>query len=105
MRLKWPLAVSPTGSLAAVEQDSDDDIEQAIRAILGYRVEDRWDLPEMGMADPSFEEMPVDLSAIREVLDRHEPRAHVLLDGGDELLEDMVTEVRAEWDRAQSEEE
>lgn len=98
-RLAWPLTVTPEGRLGTVEQDSDDDIRQCIEAILRYRIGDRFDLPEMGMADPTFEELPIDLAPIREVLDRHELRAHVLLDGGDELLDDLTAEIRAEWAR------
>lgn len=98
-RLVWPLTVTAEGNLATVEQDSDDDIRQCIEAIVRYRIGDRYDLPEMGMADPTFEELPIDLSAIREVLERHELRAHVLLEGGDELLEGLIAEIRAEWAR------
>jgi hypothetical protein len=98
-RLKWPLQLDPAGRLATVEQDSDDDIRQCVEAILRYRVGDRFDRPEMGMADPTFEELPIDLAAIREVLDRHELRAHVLLTGGDELLDELTAEIRAEWER------
>lgn len=100
-RLKWgPMALDPaTGRLATVTQDSDDDIRQCIEAVLRHRVGDRFDVPEMGVPDPAFEELPIDLAAIREVLDRHELRAHVLLAGGDELLDDLVAEIRAEWAR------
>lgn len=102
-RLRWgPLALNPvTGRLATVPQDSDDDIAQQIEAVVRHRLGRRTDVPEMGVPDPTFKELPLsdDMVAMREVIDRHVPTASVLLSGGDALIEELVAEIRAEWAR------
>lgn len=106
-RLKWgPMAVDPnTGRLATLTQDSDEEITQALEAVLRHRVGDRSDLPGLGVPDPTFEELPIDLSATRLALEEYELRATAVLAGGDELIEDLVAEIRATWTRTPTAEE
>lgn len=97
-RLKWPMELVG-GSFATVEQDSDEDIVQCLKAILRHRPGDRADIPEMGVPDMTFEEQPLALSGVQEVLRRHEPRVDVLLTQDPETIEQLVAEVTAAWTR------
>jgi phage baseplate assembly protein W len=96
-RLAWPLRVVD-GRLATVEQDSPEDIQQCLKAILLTRIGERPDLPEMGCAELVFGEQPLELDAIREVLARHEPRAAVLATTHPDLLDAAIAEIRLEWE-------
>lgn len=80
-RLAHPLRVAPDGRLAIVVQDSDDDIRQCIRLTLATRPGDRVEkgLTQMGAPDPSFGE-DIDAGAVRQMLERHEPRAPLRVD-------------------------
>ena len=98
-RLAWPLSLDATGSLATVEQDSDDDIKQCIRAILLTRVGDRADLPELGVPDLMGGEQPLDLDGIEEIVRRHEPRVDVLLASEPDALDNLIADVTATWRR------
>lgn len=98
-RLAWPVTVTNDGQLATVEQDSDQDITQCLRALLRTRIGDRPDLPDMGLVSGGeFGEQPLDLSGHRELWARHEPRATVLLSQQPSLENELVAEIRAEWD-------
>lgn len=98
-RLAWPLRLDPlTGSLAVVEQDSDEDIAQCVKAIALTRPGDRADLPDLGITDPTFGEQPLDLDAIRETYDRHEPRAAVLATTNPDALDSALADIGISWD-------
>jgi phage baseplate assembly protein W len=97
-RFKWSMQLA-SGSLATVEQDSDEDVVQCLKAILMHRPGDRPDIPEMGIHDPTFGEQPLDLSAMHEVLRRHEPRVDVLVQQQPNTIEALVAEVSVNWDR------
>lgn len=97
-RLKWPLDLV-NGSFATVEQDSDEDITQCVKAILKHRPGDREDIPEMGVPDPTFGEQPLNLTEAQEVLRRHEPRVDTLLAQDPESVESLIAEVTATWRR------
>lgn len=99
-RLAWPVALRPDGTFATVVQDDDDDIEQCIAAILAYRPGDLADLPELGIADETFTEQPVELDAAADVVRRHEPRAPVLAQQRESSLGELVADVAVAWGRA-----
>jgi len=100
-RLAWPLRLAGS-SLATVEQDGDDDIEQCFRAIVRARPGDRPDIPAMGTEDPTHGEQPLDLDALSEILRRHEPRGEVLLEQRPDLVDRLVADVGAAWSRAET---
>lgn len=100
-RLAWPLRLDPTtGRLATVEQDSDEDIAQCIRAIVRTRLGGRPDLPDMGVPDPTFEEQPIDTDAAREQIERHEPRVAVLATTNPDALDAALADLNFTWERA-----
>lgn len=97
-RLAWPLQLAD-GQLAVVEQDSDQDIVQCIRAIVGHRPGDRVDLPEMGILDPTFGEQPLDTEAIADVVRRHEPRVDALATATPDTVDNFIVDVALSWRR------
>jgi phage baseplate assembly protein W len=98
-RLAWPLQLAANGQLATVEQDSDEDITQCLRAILLHRVGDRTDVPELGVPDLTHGEQPLDLDGIEEVVRRHEPRVDVLLSTQPDALDQAIADVALQWRR------
>lgn len=92
-RLAWPLKLASNGQLATVEQDSDEDIRQCISAIVRHRVGDRVDVPEMGVPDFTHGEQPLEIDGVAAVIDRHEPRASVLVSSSPNLIESILAEV------------
>lgn len=96
-RLRLPLRVGPTGALETVEQHSDADINQCLRALARTRIGDRPDMPTLGVPNLTHSEQPVDLDALSDTLARHEPRA--TLDIVQEAVDQMTADVDIDWDR------
>lgn len=73
--LTWPLRVAADGSLASTEQASDEDVASCVRCILSYPQGWRFDNPDFGRAQLTFEQNGVDVTDLtREVL-QFEPLA------------------------------
>lgn len=98
-RFAWPMSLTPAGQFATVKQDSDEDIVQCLRAIVRTKPGERPDVPDMGVADLTFEETPVDLDGVRETVARHEPRVSALLRSSPDAIESELTELDIEWAR------
>lgn len=86
------------GRAVLVEQDSPEEIEQCVEAVLrcplGYRLE----LPEFGVADHAFEEQPVDTEDIQAAITTWEPRADVLIEEHPDLLDELIDHVQVSVD-------
>lgn len=52
--LRFPIAVTGSGRLATVEQDTDADIVQSVALLLDTRPGERRSIPEYGLPDPVF---------------------------------------------------
>lgn len=82
--------------VAVTEQDSIDEIGDCVLAVLscplGYRVE----LPDFGVADPTFSTPSVDLDSLRESVELWEPRAVVALEQAMDFYDVLITRVQAE---------
>jgi len=80
---------------AVVEQDSIEEIAECCLAILlcplGYRVE----LPDFGIADPTFATPLVDRAAIRTAVETWEPRAALVLSQEIDDVDQLVQRVNA----------
>jgi phage baseplate assembly protein W len=72
--LTWPLRLAANGTLAAVEQDTDADIDSCVTAILSYPVGWRDDSPSFGRPRLAFREGGVDIGEISRALGIFEPR-------------------------------
>ncbi len=93
--LTFPLRLGRDGSLAAAEQDSDEEIESAVFGILAQRKGYRVDRPDIGLtSDPAFEQGGADLDEIRADLAEQEPRSTPLFERDAGLLAKMIDEVR-----------
>jgi phage baseplate assembly protein W len=77
-----------TPQVAVSEQDSIDEIADCVLAILLTPAGMRIELPEFGIVDPTFQQMPVDLAAISDAVDAWEPRAATVL--SDEQLAELA---------------
>jgi phage baseplate assembly protein W len=89
-----PFRFDSTPQATVVEQDSIEEIAECALAILlcplGYRVE----LPEFGIADPTFSTPVVDVAAIRHAVELWEPRAQTLLDREIDDVDELVQHVQ-----------
>jgi len=61
--------------LAAVEQDTDTDVESCIVAVLSYPKGWRFDSPGFGRPDVTFKQGGVDVAALTRAVNDSEPRA------------------------------
>lgn len=79
-----------SGEVAAVEQDSVEEIEDCVEAVLRTIFGTRIDAPEFGIPDETFEQQGPNPSAeaYLAAIEEAEPRAHQL---GRARLEDMAT--------------
>jgi phage baseplate assembly protein W len=67
------------GRVAVVEQDSIEEITQCVEACLSTRLGSLVDLPEFGIPDELFKQIPdVDIDAVRAAVEECEPRAALL---------------------------
>lgn len=81
------------GSAATVEQDSLDDVTNAVEAVLRYRRGHRIDVPEFGITDPALAAR-VDVLDLQTEVEQWEPRADLLVaSSGPDRFEALVERV------------
>lgn len=68
------------GSAVVNEQDSLDDIADCVYAICTTHPGDRVELPDFGITDPAFQQVPIDAAALQQQIEEWEPRAQILID-------------------------
>lgn len=61
-------------SVAAVEQDSDEEVRQCVEAVVRTEVGTRIERPEFGIFDPTFQEFPGGVDEIAAAVEEWEPR-------------------------------
>lgn len=71
-----PFRLSGDG-FAQVDQDSEDDINNCVEAVMRFRPGQRSMLPEFGIRDLAFKEQPIDGEELVAQVAVHEPRAQV----------------------------
>lgn len=94
--LKWPLRFEGD-HMAVVEQDSIEEIEQCVEAIVRYPLGFRDELPEFGLSDQTFLQGGVNVEVVRAVIERWEPRVDLTISSDFDLdtFESLVlTELR-----------
>jgi hypothetical protein len=74
--LTWPLQVV-NGSFRSHEQDTVDELVTNVAVIISFPLGFRDESPEFGIADPTFEQMPLDVNDVLEAVETYEPRAEV----------------------------
>lgn len=90
--LVWPLRLAASGQLADVEQDSLDDVRQAVRVLRSTPLGVRPLAPDIGLEDPTFASR-VDPDLLTAVLEEQEDRARLTITAADidETGEQIVT--------------
>lgn len=88
-------AAAPGGTAIAVaEQDSLDEIADAVVRITNTEVGSRDELPEFGVTYPLFEQTPVDMETLVEELREWEPRATLSGSQRIDSLDELITVIR-----------
>jgi phage baseplate assembly protein W len=75
-KLTVPIRMGAVG-LSTVEQDSIDEISACAYAVIATPLESRLEEPEFGISDPTFDELPLDLSEWYQAIAGWEPRASI----------------------------
>ena len=91
--LRFPLELDGVGKLRVIEQDSLDDIEQCVLAILRCPLGLSDALPDMGLTYQPFYEGGADVSEIQEQLATYEPRTDALVEEDPDRLNDALAVV------------
>lgn len=91
---EFPLRMGPGGRLSVLEQDTPDEIAQAVLVLLSTIEGERIELPEYGIEDPLFT-IDLDLNMIRQAIEEWEPRASAILEEQHDSLDDMIRHLRA----------
>ncbi len=95
-----PFRFGPQGeSPPTNDQDSPQEIEDAVENILRYKIGFREDLPEFGIPDFSFKQAPISLGPIVDAILKYEPRAASLVTSDTTRLEEMIENIRTEFER------
>ena len=82
------------GKARVVQQDSQQEIEQCVEAVVRTTEGEREDYPTFGI--PDMVHGDVDVVAVRVAIEEHEPRADFLIGTDDETLADYVGTIQIE---------
>ena len=97
--IELPVRFDPsTRRLAALEQDSIDEVTQNVSVVLRCQPGAREDEPDFGVPEQVFLERGVDLEEIARHVEEWEPRARLLLDRDPSSLTELVDMVGIEVD-------
>ena len=77
--------------LAAVEQDSPEEIAQCVEVVCRYPRGLRPELPDFGSPDLAFREVPVGTDELAAAIERWEPRANALLEEDPDLFAQAIS--------------
>lgn len=93
-----PFNFGPRGESPLVhEQQSQEEIEDAVSNILRYTIGFREDLPGFGIPDFSFKQTPIPLGPITNAILEYEPRASALVTGDLSRLEELIENVQIDF--------
>lgn len=90
----WPFQVTSQGTVATVEQDTDEEIETAMAIILSWPQGTRPSDPMFGVDEQAFLAGGPDLGELRAAITAYEPRALARILDSDETLTQFVATVR-----------
>jgi hypothetical protein len=76
----FPMRRAPNGSIATVEQETVDEIEACVLAIVYTRAGDLDDQPDFGLSDYTFTQQPISRDQVIEEVLRTEERATLLVE-------------------------
>lgn len=84
------------GKEVVVEQDSDEDVENCVEAILRTVQGDREDLPDFGILDMTFRPQPLNLDLVVADILANEPRAQVLIEQHPDIVSSLIARVQVQ---------
>jgi hypothetical protein len=87
-----PFRLTESG-FAQVDQDSEDDINYCVEAVMRFHPGDRAMLPEFGIRDLAFSEQPIDGANLIAEVAQHEPRAQIYVDSQPNRYDPLWAEV------------
>jgi phage baseplate assembly protein W len=90
------------GSAVVNEQDSLDDIADCVYAICLTNPGDRSELPDFGITDPAFQELPLNTTVLQQQIEAWEPRVQLLIDAAPDQYDLSVTNAQVTVELAQS---
>jgi len=94
--LTFPYAVNAKGIAATAIQDSEAEIANCVFNVASCIQGFREDSPEFGIADQTFQNIPLDLEALNEQITRWEPRADLTLSEQEEALNTAIRQITIE---------
>jgi phage baseplate assembly protein W len=97
--IRFPIALDGIGRFQVVEQDSLEDIEQCVTAILRTPLGFSDAVPDLGLTYQPFYEGGADVTEIQEQLAAHEPRVDALVDEDPDRLNDALAVVNVRLSR------
>jgi hypothetical protein len=92
------------GELACVDQDSVDDYENQVMAVVLCPVGFRDELPEFGIPEPEFGRIPLDTTGIQAAIDEWVPNSHVDITQQHDAIQEAVSRLTFNLNPEQDEE-
>lgn len=89
-----PFRIDAGGHAAVNEQDTVEDVAACVEAALRTEPGERDGAPAFGVPEQTFNQLPLDLDAITDVVTASEPRARVLAQDAPEALDEAIRRVR-----------
>jgi hypothetical protein len=83
------------GAAVVCDQDSADEVVSCVLSVLLCPLHFRAELPEFGIADPTFSMGHVDLEVIADAVRQWEPRASMVMAQRPDLLDELIAYVTA----------
>jgi phage baseplate assembly protein W len=86
----FPMRRAPNGSVAVVEQETVDEIEACVLAILHTRAGELDDQPDFGISEYTFTQQPISREQVAEEVLRTEERASLLVEEEPDRFDALV---------------
>lgn len=94
--LAFPFQLNGRADAAlVVEQNSDEDVADALQVLLSTDRGERIELPDYGLPDQAFLQGGTDLTQIQATIDLWEERARIVLTAG--VIQDMIQKASIEY--------
>jgi hypothetical protein len=84
------------GAVAAVEQDTYNDVANCVEAIVRTPFGYRYDAPDFGLTDMVFDLQPLDTESVLAAIETQEPRADVLVEENPDFYDVLIARMTIE---------
>jgi hypothetical protein len=89
-----PFRFAPGGSVVTVEQNSQEDIDNCVEAIVRTPLGFRAYVPRFGIFDPAFEIQPINTDVINAQISLNEPRAQAQIRQDPDAFDELIVHVK-----------